>query len=69
MADILQVVNRISELKGVSKEKLEEIRVKKEHERGGFSKNLFLIDSSDTEKNWNGLVLFSYVFAEREFVK
>ncbi len=46
LADILEVVYRIAKLKGISKEELEKIRVKKVEERGGFEKNLFLIDTS-----------------------
>ena len=50
LADILEVIYRIAQLKGVSKEELEKIRIKKSEERGGFEKNLFLIDTS---KSWN----------------
>ena len=50
LADILEVIFRIAQLKGVSKEELEKIRIKKSEERGGFDKNLFLIDTS---KSWN----------------
>ena len=46
LADILEVIYRIAQLKGVSKEELEKIRIKKSKERGGFEKNLFLIDTS-----------------------
>ena len=44
LADILEVINRIAELKGISKEKLEDIRLKKNKDRGSFKNNLFLID-------------------------
>ena len=44
LTDILEVIYRIAELKGVSKEELEKIRVKKNNEHGGFEKNLFLVD-------------------------
>ncbi|KFM16662.1 phosphoribosyl-ATP pyrophosphohydrolase protein [Marine Group I thaumarchaeote SCGC RSA3] len=47
LADILEVIYRISELKGSSKQNLEEIRVKKAENRGKFEKNLFLVESSD----------------------
>ncbi|RZD41565.1 MAG: phosphoribosyl-ATP pyrophosphohydrolase [Thaumarchaeota archaeon] len=47
LADILEVIYRIAQLKGVSKEELEKIRVKKLQDRGGFEKNLFLIDTSE----------------------
>ena len=46
LADILEIIYRIAQLKGVSKEKLEKIRIKKSEERGGCDKNLFLIDTS-----------------------
>ena len=46
LADILEVIYRIAQLEGVSKEELEKIRIKKSEERGGFDKNLFLIDTS-----------------------
>lgn len=45
LADILEVIYKISELKGITKQNLEEIRIKKEHERGGFKDNLFLINT------------------------
>ena len=46
LADILEVVYRVAQLKGVSKEELEKVRIKKSEQRGGFDKNLFLIDTS-----------------------
>ena len=46
LADILEVIYRVAQLKGVSKEELEKIRIKKSEERGGFEKNLFLLDTS-----------------------
>jgi len=46
LADILEVVYRIAQLKGISKQELEKIRIKKLQDRGGFEKNLFLIDTS-----------------------
>ena len=47
LADILEVIYRIAQLKGISKEELEKIRVKKLQDKGGFEKNLFLIDTSE----------------------
>ena len=44
LADILEVIYRISELKEVN---LHKIRQEKIEKRGGFEKNLFLIDTSD----------------------
>ena len=49
LADILEVIYSIAKLKGVSKEELEKIRSKKEKERGGFEKNLFLIDTTKSD--------------------
>lgn len=46
LADILEVIYRIAGLKGISKEELEKIRIKKVEERGSFDKNLFLINTS-----------------------
>lgn len=45
LADILEVIYRIAKLRGISKEELENIRIKKSEERGGFEENLFLIDT------------------------
>jgi len=50
LADILEVINRILEIKGIPKKKLEEIRIMKKDERGGFEKNLFLIDTEEKKK-------------------
>ena len=47
LADIIEVVNRISVLRGVSEEELEKIRERKSIERGKFDKNLFLLNSSN----------------------
>jgi len=44
LADILEVIYAIAKLKGISKEELEKIRIKKLQDRGGFEKNLFLLD-------------------------
>ena len=46
LADILEVIYRIAQLKGISKEELENIRAKKAEERGGFEENLFLMDTT-----------------------
>jgi predicted house-cleaning noncanonical NTP pyrophosphatase (MazG superfamily) len=45
LADILEVVYRIAELRGINKEELEKIRQTKEAKRGSFSRNLFLIET------------------------
>jgi predicted house-cleaning noncanonical NTP pyrophosphatase (MazG superfamily) len=47
LADILEVIYAIAQLKGISKEELEKIRIKKLQDRGGFEKKLFLIDTSE----------------------
>ncbi len=49
LADLLEVIYRIAELKGFSKEELEAIRVKKKEKRGGFEDNLFLLNTSGEE--------------------
>lgn len=43
LADLLEVVYRVAELRGVSPEKLEQIRQEKAAERGGFARNLVLV--------------------------
>ena len=48
LVDLLEVIYRISELRGVSSDELDEIRKDKAEKRGKFDSNLFLID---TEKN------------------
>lgn len=47
LADILEVIYRIAKLRGISKEELDNIRIKKTEERGGFEKNLFLLDTNE----------------------
>ena len=46
LADIIEIIYRIAKLKGISKEELEKIRIKKVKDKGSFEKNLFLIDTS-----------------------
>ena len=45
LADLLEVIYRISELRGVNSDELDKIRRDKVEKRGKFSSNLFLIDS------------------------
>jgi predicted house-cleaning noncanonical NTP pyrophosphatase (MazG superfamily) len=45
LADLLEVIYRISELRGVSSDELDKIRGDKAEKRGKFNSNLFLIDS------------------------
>ena len=47
LADAVEVIYRIAELKGISNEKLEMLREEKASKRGKFSDNLFLIDTTD----------------------
>ncbi len=47
LADLLEVAYRIIELRGVSLSEIEEIRTRKNLERGSFSKNLFLVKTSE----------------------
>lgn len=44
LADLLEVIYRIAELRSSSKAELEAIRQQKKHERGGFEKNLLLLN-------------------------
>jgi len=45
LADIIEVIIAIAKLRGTSQKKLEQIRLKKLKARGGFSKNLFLVNA------------------------
>jgi len=47
LADAVEVIYRIAELKGISNEKLEMLREEKANKRGKFNDNLFLIDTTD----------------------
>jgi predicted house-cleaning noncanonical NTP pyrophosphatase (MazG superfamily) len=47
LADAIEVIYRIAELKGISNEKLEMLREEKANKRGKFNDNLFLIDTTD----------------------
>jgi predicted house-cleaning noncanonical NTP pyrophosphatase (MazG superfamily)/quercetin dioxygenase-like cupin family protein len=44
LADLLEVIYRIAELRGSSKAELETIRQRKKQEKGGFEKNLLLLN-------------------------
>ncbi len=46
LTDLLEVIYRIIELRGVSLSEINEMRAKKNLERGSFSKNLFLVKTS-----------------------
>ena len=45
LADILEVLYRIAELKGLSRDQFEKLRAKKALDRGAFTRNLFLIET------------------------
>ena len=45
LADLLEVIYRISELRGINSDELDEIRKDKAEKRGKFESNLFLIDA------------------------
>ena len=46
LADLIEVIYRIVELRGISLEKLEKIRLEKAEKRGGFTKNLYLVETT-----------------------
>ena len=46
LADIIEIIYRIAELRNVSREDLEKMRIDKREKRGGFDKNLLLINTS-----------------------
>lgn len=43
LADLLEVIHRLLELKGITFQQLEEIRINKAKEKGSFSANTVLI--------------------------
>lgn len=47
LADLMEVIHRIADLKGFSKEALEALRLNKKQERGVFEKNLVMFDILD----------------------
>jgi len=47
LADVIEVIHRIAELRGTSVDDLEKIRIEKASTNGKFQKNLFLIDTDD----------------------
>ncbi len=49
LADLLEVIYRIAELRGSSKEGLEALRLRKKQENGGFEKNRVLLNPSEKE--------------------
>ncbi|WP_292372401.1 phosphoribosyl-ATP pyrophosphohydrolase [Methanosarcina sp. UBA411] len=47
LVDLLEVIYRIAELRGSSKAELEAIRQRKKQEKGGFEKNILLLNPSE----------------------
>jgi predicted house-cleaning noncanonical NTP pyrophosphatase (MazG superfamily) len=47
LADLLEVIYALTECHDSSREELERVRAKKEHERGGFRDKIFLEGISD----------------------
>jgi len=47
LVDLLEIIYRISELNGFSKDELEALRLKKRGEKGGFENNLILFSPSE----------------------
>jgi predicted house-cleaning noncanonical NTP pyrophosphatase (MazG superfamily) len=45
LADVLEVVYAMADVAGVSRAELEELRSKKEQERGAFKKKIYLMES------------------------
>jgi predicted house-cleaning noncanonical NTP pyrophosphatase (MazG superfamily) len=46
LADLLEVIHRIIELRGITMEELEIMRLDKSEKRGGFTKNLYLVETT-----------------------
>ena len=47
LADLMEVIYAAAAARGVTKEELEEVRVRKAQQRGGFEKRIFLVEVSD----------------------
>lgn len=47
LADMLEVIRSLTLVHGASPEELEELRVQKANERGGFQERVYLIDVDD----------------------
>ncbi|UQD52216.1 phosphoribosyl-ATP pyrophosphohydrolase [Bacillus methanolicus] len=47
LADLLEIIHALAEFHGASIEKVEEVRKRKEEERGGFKERIFLIEVED----------------------
>ncbi len=51
LADLLEIIYRIAELRGSSKDEIEESRLRKKKEKGGFEKNLILLTSFEEKES------------------
>ncbi|EHQ36177.1 nucleoside triphosphate pyrophosphohydrolase [Methanoplanus limicola] len=49
LADIIEVIYRLAAHEGISVEELEEVRLRKRKERGGFEGNVFLCSPGESE--------------------
>ena len=49
LADIVEIINRILELREINVEDFEKIRLDKKRKRGGFSENYFLVEVQENE--------------------
>jgi predicted house-cleaning noncanonical NTP pyrophosphatase (MazG superfamily) len=47
LADLLEIIQTLSQVHGSDPEKLEKVRLNKANKRGGFQEKIFLIDVSD----------------------
>lgn len=50
LADILEIVYRIAALKGVTRDRLEQVRLDKAEERGAFENNVFLAGAGAADR-------------------
>ncbi len=47
LIDLIEIIHRIVEIRGVSVKDIESLRREKNNERGAFSKNIFLIKTTE----------------------
>lgn len=52
LADLLEIIYRIAELRGSSKDELEASRLRKRKEKGGFEKNLILLNPFEEKSSF-----------------
>ncbi len=53
LADIVEVIQKIANLRGSSLEEFKKIQLEKAEKHGRFEKNLFLIESSDADESFD----------------